>query len=93
MASKIYAGTSAFVANILGNAHNWYDNHARPFLSVTMTDLLGKKTYDDLFINTKDVKIVVTESTSRKITVPANSTALIIPNDIKRPMFSRLVKS
>ncbi len=77
MSSKIYAGTSAFFANLTG-MHNWIDNVARPFLSVTRTKSSGKKVYSDLFINSKDVKVTVSKGV---VTIK-------FPVDIKRPIFS-----
>ena len=88
MANKIYPGISAFFANRTqpNDNHNWLVNHARPFLSLTFTDNAGKRTYDDLFLTDK----VAVKSSTKTFTIkaPANSTVIVIPNNLNRPLFN-----
>lgn len=77
---KIYPGQSAFFANRKGN-HNWLDNNARPFLSVTTTNKKGKRKFNDLFIN-KDATVKVTDT---KVTITFDAA-------IGKPLFSVLDK-
>jgi len=91
MANKIYAGVSAFFANRTG-MHNWLDNHARPLLSVCRTHPDGKKNYFDMFVSRDEKVSVTTDTKARTIKVPANSTAIVFPNDLARPLFSILDK-
>jgi hypothetical protein len=82
MATRIYAGTSAFFANRPGK-HCFLDNVARPFLSVTHTDDAGKRTYENLFIS-KDATVKHVKKT--------NMVTITFPADTNRPLFSILTK-
>jgi len=81
MATKVYAGSSAFFANRSGN-HNWLDNNSRPFLSVIHTHKDGTRSYQDLFINGQAVEVKCTKG----------KVVLSFPIDVSKPLFRVLAK-